>query len=478
MKKFLSVLMALLLVVVPLTGCNNSNEPEETTEPIIEGYSINGHKLEEYTIVYSASDPDYTARAAAYIAEEIVERTGVAVTVKSDAEQTEPLTHEIVVGNTNRAISESLDISTEGFQFSMMADDAHIALEGDYFVIAAAAYYFVDTYIKAEPFASTVSKEESVYQPIVKDAKNYMFLIGDGMGFNQIKLFKKYSAEELGMYSDGESSFYGYMFPNQGKARTNSLSGTTDSAASGTALATGFKTINGYVGHDRDHNDVTSLTEIAISIGKSTAVMSTETLTGATPAAFSAHANSRNDTSDILADQKALKENCGTLILGEYGSEYTEDVIKNKVESDINNTLSELSKNENGFFIMYEEAYFDKHSHSNQMKETFFAGLRFNQAIGCFMEFAFYNPDTFVIITADHETGGLKALSDGRFYYTSTDHTGADVPVFAYGKGSEVFNDVTIENIQIPKTIAKMFGVDLVGYDDEKYPALVIANQE
>jgi hypothetical protein len=63
---------------------------------------------------------------------------------------------------------------------------------------------------------------------------------------------------------------------------------------------------------------------------------------------------------------------------------------------------------------MYEEAYIDKHSHSAELTATFFACVRFNQAIGCFMEYAFYHPETVVIITADHETGGI-ALGTGAY---------------------------------------------------------------
>ena len=479
MKKFLCLLLTIALAIALLAGCSVPDEPNngsEGEEPTTEECLLNGLPLEEYPIVYSATDPDYTKRAADYLRDEIKARTGIRLTVKSDLDQAEPLAHEIIVGETNRPISTVLDAETDGFQFSMLADDAHIAMEGDYFVIAAAAYYFVQTYIQNKPFESVVAKEETVHEPILKPADNYIFLIGDGMGVNQTRLFDVFSADALDMYSDGENEFYGYMFPHIGKARTDSLSGTTDSAASGTALATGYKTINGYVGKDRDLNNVPSLVEMAIRLDMATAVMSTETLTGATPAAFTAHAANRGDTADILACQQALTKTHGTMIFGEYGAKYDENTIKNRVEYDLRQALKALSRSEDGFFFMYEEAYFDKHSHSNELQNTFYAALRFNQIIGCVMEFAFYHPDTFVIITADHETGGLTKKDDGSYYYTTGSHTSADVPVFAYGLGAEVFDDVTIENIQIPKTIAAMWGVELEGYEDETYPSLVPAN--
>ena len=443
----------------------------QTEPPVVIRCSLNGVSINEYTIIYSENALDYNKRAAEYLRDQIEARTGYRLSVKTDKQQSKTLSHEIVVGETNRAISKALDAKTYDLEFSIMANSKHIAMEGDFFVIAAAAYYFVDKYITGEEFTSNVPKKVNIYEPIVKKAKNYIFLIGDGMGINQTQLFDVYSADGIGAYSDGESEFYGYMLPYMGFSRTNSLSGTTDSAAGGTALASGYKTKNGYVGKDGNKNDVKSLTEIAIELGKSTAVMSTEVLTGATPASFSAHADSRDDTSIISACQKALKDTYGTLILGQYGTNYGSGTMK-AMENDIRATLAGLSKNKNGFFLMYEEAYVDKHSHSNEMQNTFLAILRFNQAIGVFMEYTFYNPDTFIIITADHETGGLSVNSSGTYYYKSTNHSNANVPVFAYGYGAEVFDDVTVENIQIPKTIAKMWGYDLVGYDNENYPAL------
>ena len=122
--------------------------------------------------------------------------------------------------------------------------------------------------------------------------------------------------------------------------------------------------------------------------------------------------------------------------------------------------------------MMYEEAYIDKHSHEMDEEGAAKAVIRFNQAIATFMEFAFYNPDTFILITADHETGGLGYTEEGGFDFTRGSHTGRDVPVFAYGVGAQVFHDVSVENVQIPKTIAKMWGQQLAADTDEQYPPL------
>lgn len=440
-------------------------DPTGLTEPI-----LCGDALASYVIVYDQNASAYTVRAAEYIAKEIEERTQIVLPVVPLEETTEVNAHEIVVGETARPISQTLDAKTEGFEFALLADEDHIAIEGDYFIIAAAAYYFVETYIPEAIFDIDVPKTASICTPIVKDAQNFILLIGDGMGHNQTKLFDAYKDETITDYSDGEDFFYGYLFPYIGESRTDSLSGTTDSAAGGTALASGYKTNNGAVGRDADNKDIPSITELAAVKGKATAVMSTEVQTGATPASFSAHAYDRSNTGTIKTTQQVLMEEYGTIINCDYNV-YTESKMTT-LRTAITETLEALSKDEDGFFMMYEEAHIDKHCHSNDAKKAYMAMVRFNQAIALFMEYAFYNPETMVIITADHETGGLQIEENGNFKYTSKDHTSTNVPVFAYGAHAEVFDGKTIENIQIPKTIAAMFGIRIEGTNPKQYPAL------
>jgi alkaline phosphatase len=309
-------------------------------------------------------------------------------------------------------------------------------------------------------YEATFPKGINVHQPIVKEAKNFIMLIGDGMGVYQTKIFEY--MENNCEYSDGEDMFYGYMLPYLGYSRTESLSGVTDSAAGGTALSCGYKTINEYIGRDENKNDIKSLTELAIEMGKAGAVMSTENKTGATPSSFSAHADSRNSTADIMSSQTESIKKYGMIVDCGYDY-YTKAYVDDIIEDHITDTLSKVSANENGFFLMYEEAHIDKHSHSNDIENAYLAVQRFNQAIAEFMQYAFYHPETVIIITADHETGGLTATDSGEFAYTTTDHTNSDVPVFAYGKGAEYFDGTTVENTDIPKRIAALMGVDDFG---------------
>lgn len=473
MKRFLSLFMALIIVVVLFASCNNNiggdsqmttatttevtiaeTTTVDSTDPTPQPVPMVSVELENFSIVYSEADHDYSKRAAEYIKAEILARTELDLPLIKD---TDPAAeYEIVVGETSREISTRLDADTKNVEFAILAEEKQIALEGDYFIIAAAAYFFVNTYVFEDSNNATIPEGVYVHEPIQEKAENFVLLIGDGMGVNQTRLFEK--LENTKTFSDGEDIFYGYYLPNQGFSRTDSLNGTTDSAAGGTALSCGYKTRNEYVGQDKNHQPLQSITELASTLGKSTAVMSTEVSTGATPASFSAHANNRSYASEILADQAELTERYGTII--NCGFEETYDVpnVAN-IEAAITSTLGTLEQDEDGFFLMYEEAYIDKNCHSNITAKAYFAIIRFNQAIALFMEYAFYHPNTFVLITADHETGGLTK----DFKYTSTDHTSADVPVFAYGDGSDLFAGQTVENIQIPQTIASFMGVDTFG---------------
>ena len=262
MKKLTS-LFIIIALILSLFACKPSGDQGGTggenggSTPKPSYSFINGTNLEKFSIVYSENDLDYAKRAAEYIQSEILKRTELNLPLVKDSEASGE--HEIVVGNTSRAISERLDAECGDLQFAILAEDNAIALEADYFVIAAAAYYFIETYVPSDDFSAEIPKEARVLDPIVKEAKNFILLIGDGMGVNQTLLFDH--LEDVSGYSDGESQFYGYMLPYQGYSRTDSLSGTTDSAAGGTALSTGYKTYNEYIGIDK--NGETFQTSIA-----------------------------------------------------------------------------------------------------------------------------------------------------------------------------------------------------------------------
>lgn len=445
MSKGICLLLAIVMLGSLLAACNT--EVSDT--------ALNGVDISKYTIVYAQEDEDYSLRAAEYLQTQIKERTGVEIPVCEDDSGT--YKHEIIVGDTNRALSKDIAMRSADMKFNIKADKGHIAIQARSFIIAAAAYYFVETYIPGSTFQSEIPKGIIVqHTPITEKPNNFIYLIGDGMGVNHTKLLEQYSIEEYITDSDSEDLFYGYYLPYQGLIHTGSLTGTTDSAAGATALACGVKTINGYVGINKKGVEVQSLTELAISLGKATAVMSSDVNTGATPAGFSAHAPSRSDSEVITSCQEKLEQEHGTIF--ECGL-YTSNAYEEKIVE----VLDKLDDDEDGFFLMYEEGYIDKNSHNRSLEGTVMYMGRFNQAIARFMEFAFYNPDTFLIITADHETGGLTMNADGKLIFTTGEHTGVDVAIFGYGQGAEIFEDYHKENNEVPKVIADLWGVENFG---------------
>ncbi len=465
MKKKISLILAILMLVsmmLSLTSCDAIGNFFASFNPP----SINGVKISKYKIVCDQEGLDYNVRAAEYIRTSIADRCGVKLDIVDDS--TAKDAYEIVVGETTREISTKLNAETKGLEFAIMCDGSNIALEGDYFVIAAAAYYFIDACVLTPGYKATLENGTKICQPIVREAKNFIMLIGDGMGVLQTEMFN-YMENDI-EYGDCEDLFYGSMLPYHGFSRTESLSGVTDSAAGGTALSCGTKTYNGYLGLDGDKNAIMSLTELASQLGMSGAVMSTETDSGATPASFSCHIESRNSTADIRAAQRVTMETYGTILDCGFDS-YTKRYVDNIEQAHVQKVLEQLSANEKGFFLMYEEAHIDKYCHKNDFAGTFKALVRFNQMIARFMEYAFYNPDTFILITADHETGGIIVGEDGKLAYTTDDHTSADVPVFAYGYRGELFDGKTVENIQIAHTFASFMGKDDFG-DQSMYQSL------
>jgi len=417
--------------------------------------TLNGIDVSKFTIVYPEYATDAEVRAAEYIRDAILEKTGIELPIVDDT--TEEVKHEIVVGNTERSITrDARRITREEIGFTIASNETSIALDGDFFLIAGAANYFVENYITGAEFKAEIPASAAL-TPELEDPNNFIMLIGDGMGEYQTRLFEylPFPEDDADLLDYEDYQFFGYMLPNIGWSKTDCYNGTTDSAAGGTALATGYKTLKYAIGKDKDLNDVKSLTELANEMGKKTAVVSTDEVTGATPASFSAHANDRGDEEDILASQALLAGK--TIITCDLN-----DIKVSELEKTVYDIIQELDKGENGFFMMYEEAHIDKHCHDNELEDTFFALIRFNRIISIVMEYVMYNPDTFVVITADHETGDLRDIG-GKLQYSKTSHSNADVPIFAYGKGAEYFADVTMENHEIAKYVAKLMGEENFG---------------
>ena len=125
--------------------------------------------------------------------------------------------------------------------------------------------------------------------------------------------------------------------------------------------------------------------------------------------------------------------------------------------------LNTVSTNDSSFFIMIEEGYIDKNAHSNDAEGVIHTVKRFNEVIAYCMEFVMFHPDTVLIVTADHETGGIQQNPvTGTFRFTSGGHTNVDVPIYAMGQGTEYFTEKH-ENTRVPMFIASIFSEEPFG---------------
>ena len=263
---------------------------------------------------------------------------------------------------------------------------------------------------------------------------------------------------------------------------------TTDSAAGATAYATGTKTNNRALGVDPNGKELENLPDILNSYGFNSGIITTDNLTGATPSAFYAHHPERDDSAEIAA---FLPKSQLDLFIGGGKSDFESqlDNLKNEgftLVEDLNDfpatkigyfasqgslpkaldgrgdylkrstdfALEFLEEKEKPFFLMIEAANIDSGGHSNNSGMVISEMLDFDQVIGTVLEYADNNPGTLVIITADHETGGVSIPQgdiDSRtieLAYHSDDHTGIMVPIFAYGAHAGDFRGV-YENTEV-----------------------------
>ena len=320
--------------------------------------------------------------------------------------------------------------------------------------------------------------------------KNVIYLIGDGMGFNSIEKTRY----DLNITLDGFDAF-----ELRGEAMTHSANNdVTDSAAGGTALATACKTNNDYVGvYPDDGFDLSShpmnLTELAISQGKLAGIVTTDKTSGATPAAFSAHTHGRGDEKKITNQQlkseltlcwgsetesfttakasangfvtitdktsmDALEE--GSRSFGQF-TESTWHNYENKGMPTLTQMTAKaidlLDDDEDGFFLMVEAAHIDKNSHNNVGEGMVDALSQFDSVLTYALEYAKADGDTLVVVTADHETGGIT-FTGSEYKYTTGSHTGVNVPVLVYGSDSFMERGEIMENTEIARRVACVMG--------------------
>lgn len=334
--------------------------------------------------------------------------------------------------------------------------------------------------------------DSGVYPDSEMRAKNVILLIGDGMGEQHIEAGNIYRSNKLNME----------RFAVIGEVMTRSLTpGATDSAAAATAMATGVKTYNSRISY-KDGKNLETVAELAKAAGKKVGMVVTKPVTDATPAAFLSHAKGREDSESIarqlvdfnadilfgLTDDAmdALKAEiptaeralCTTFDeINASGSEQIYGLLEDgAIQTAGSDTLSSLTStaltklsqnNKNGFLLIVEGSKIDTASHDNDMEAMLAELNAFDAAVNTCRNWAQANGETVVMVTADHETGGLEipkfentdanaAKQEAREalinyessdkWFTRTGHTSANVNYFIYATGSEIAQKSSDQN--------------------------------
>lgn len=347
-------------------------------------------------------------------------------------------------------------------------------------------------------FVQSASSGNKTVQDSAPQVKNVILMIGDGMGVSQV--YAGLTANKGTLHLE-KCQFVGF-------SKTYSADDyVTDSAAGGTAIACGVKTNNGTIGLDADGNPVKSVLEIAAENGLSTGVVVSCDVTHATPAAFVAHQPSRKMMEEIAVDfvnsdltvfiggGKRNFDNRSDKVnllekLSEKGFQiaFTMDEVKKVSNGKLAALLAEkhpdpypkrgellpegvhaainlLKNNDKGFCLMVEGSQIDWACHENDKDAAVHEMLDFDRAIKVAFDYADQDPHTLVIVTADHETGGMVLtggdLSTGKVQgkFFTRGHTGVMVPVFAYGAGAAEFAGI-YENTDIITKILKLYAIE------------------
>jgi alkaline phosphatase len=356
--------------------------------------------------------------------------------------------------------------------------------------------------LSCEPKTSPETKKV----PETEKPVNVILLIGDGMGLAHVSTTYYFK-------SDGPSNFQRFKYV--GLINTSAAnSKITDSAAGATAFACGVRTDNGALGVDTAKQTVMNIIENVSRNNYQTGLVATSSITHATPAGFYAHVPSRN-MNEKIAEQlttsevdifmggglqffknredgkdmiQQLKDHQFSLYYDidelpdlkpdqKYGLLAAPDglPVAHEGRGDFlpvasEKTLKYLSTGQKPFFLMIEGSQIDWGAHENNGQYVIAEMLDFDKTIGKILDFAENNGKTLVIVTADHETGGMALASnlgdemsadynEINLSFSTEGHTATLLPVFAMGPGAREFTGI-YKNTEIYHKIVKLLDLE------------------
>lgn len=308
-----------------------------------------------------------------------------------------------------------------------------------------------------------VSALLSAMLPAIAQAapKNIIYMIGDGMGPAYLSAYRYYQDDPK--TKAVESTIFDELWVGVATTYPDDDTIVTDSAAGATALATHTKSYNGAISVNHSHQPLTTLLEIAKTQGKQTAILSTSQINHATPASFMAHNKSRknyNEIADDYVDNKVSGKLVADLMFGggtqyfvrkdrnlvsefkQAGFQYADNwqqldgltklpamallaqvglpsaldnPVKQPLATMTTKALSLLNNSEQGFVMMIEGSQIDWCGHANDIACAMAEMDDFAKAIAVAKAYVDAHPDTLLVITADHETGGLSLGAEGDY---------------------------------------------------------------
>jgi len=318
--------------------------------------------------------------------------------------------------------------------------------------------------------------------------KNVILLVGDGMGAGQVTAARWVRGDKLNLLRMPVVSLMTTHCADEA---------VTDSAAAASAFATGMKTNYHALSVDPSGAPRRTVLEAAHDAGKATGVVTTTNFWDATPAAFASHAKDRYKEAPSIARQMAgsgadvvigggiddlgkddlptleeLKQSGRAVVVSRAELEAAKAArvlgIFKTQPNDIEDpdaplavlaqwAIDRLSADPDGFFLLIENEGIDSSSHSNNSRDLVKALQQYDDAVRVALDFAAAHGDTLVIAVGDHETGGMRIFQGRdqkkwRVEWSTVEHSGTSIPLFAYGPGSETLTGY-IDNTDVGKRL-------------------------